>query len=416
MSDGKYKLTKLACYSSNFSMVSMFCLPPILFVTFREMYGISYTLLGTLVLVNFCTQLIIDLVFSFLSKHFNIKLTVSIMPMLTSVGMIIYALAPVLFRANVYLGLLIGTVLFSASAGLSEVLLSPIIAAIPSEHSDRDMSFLHSLYAWGLVAMVAVCSGFIFAFGAHNWTYLVMFLALLPIASAILFIVSPLPPMELSSTRKSAGGKGRAVGIGLCVACIFLGGAAEVTMTNWLSTFAENTLGIPKLWVDIGGLAIFAALLGLGRTLYSKYGKNISKILLWGMVSAFICYFVVGLVANAVISFTACIAIGFCVSMLWPGTLIFMEENMPSLGVAAYALMAAGGDLGASVAPQLLGVIVDKVSQSDFAANLGQTLSMSPTQLGMKAGMLVASIFPLLGILVVILLKKHFKKSKKLSK
>lgn len=411
----KYRLAKFACYSSNFSMTSVFCLSPMLFVTFREMYGISYTLLGTLVLVNFCTQLIIDLIFSFFSKHFNIKLTVSVMPILTSLGMIIYAFAPILFASNVYLGLLIGTVLFSVSAGLSEVLLSPIVAAIPSEHSDRDMSLLHSLYAWGLVAMVGICSLFIFIFGAHNWMYLVMALALLPIVSAVLFIASSLPPMELSNPSKTAGGKGRALGISLCVACIFLGGAAEVTMTNWLSTFAENVLGIPKLWVDIGGLAIFAALLGLGRTLYSKYGKNIQKVLLLGMIGAFVCYVIVGISPNNAVALTACIFMGFCVSMLWPGTLIFMEENMPNLGVAAYALMAAGGDMGASVAPQLMGVVVDGVSQSNFALSLSQKLSITPTEVGMKAGMLVSSLFPLFGIVVVILLVKYFRKSKKLS-
>ena len=411
----KYRLTKLSCYSSNFSMTSVFCLPPMLFVTFREMYGISYTLLGTLVLVNFCTQLMIDLVFTFFSKYFNIKLTVSVMPIFTSLGLIIYALAPVIFKDNVYLGLLIGTVLFSVSAGLSEVLLSPIVAAIPSEHVDRDMSLLHSLYAWGLVAMVALCSVFIFLFGSHNWPYLVMIMALLPIVSAILFMVSPLPPMEFSSTAKTAKGKKYALGIALCVACIFLGGAAEVTMTNWLSTFAENTLNLPKLWVDIGGLAIFAALLGFGRTLYSKYGKNISAVLLWGMISSFICYLIVGLTSSNVVAIVACVFMGFCVSMLWPGTLIFMEENMPSLGVAAYALMAAGGDLGASVAPQLMGIVVDSVSQSNTASSLAQTFSVTSTDIGMKAGMLVSSLFPLCGIVVVILLRGYFKKRKKLS-
>ena len=46
----KYKRTKFACYAAYFTMASIFCVPPMLFVTLREMYGISYTLLGTLVL------------------------------------------------------------------------------------------------------------------------------------------------------------------------------------------------------------------------------------------------------------------------------------------------------------------------------------------------------------------------------
>ena len=34
-----YKRTKRACYSAYFTMSSIFCVPPILFVTFKEMYG-----------------------------------------------------------------------------------------------------------------------------------------------------------------------------------------------------------------------------------------------------------------------------------------------------------------------------------------------------------------------------------------
>ncbi|MBQ6837613.1 MAG: MFS transporter, partial [Clostridia bacterium] len=67
-----YKKTKYTCYYTNLAMSSAFSLPPILFLTFHNTYGISYTLLGTLVLTNFCTQLIIDLLFTFFAKHFNI--------------------------------------------------------------------------------------------------------------------------------------------------------------------------------------------------------------------------------------------------------------------------------------------------------------------------------------------------------
>ena len=145
-----YRRTKFACYASYFTMSSIFSLPPLLFVTLRQMYGISYTLLGTLVLTNFCTQLAVDLVFTMFSKHFNVKKIVRIMPLITSFGLAIYALVPTLFPNIAYLGLLIGTVIFSVSAGLSEVLLSPTIAAIPSDNPQRDMSMLHSLYAFGV--------------------------------------------------------------------------------------------------------------------------------------------------------------------------------------------------------------------------------------------------------------------------
>ena len=78
-------------------MSSVFCVPPLLFVTFHGLYGISYTLLGTLVLINFFTQLSTDLVFTFFSKHFNVAKAVRIMPAATSVGLMIYALGAALF-------------------------------------------------------------------------------------------------------------------------------------------------------------------------------------------------------------------------------------------------------------------------------------------------------------------------------
>jgi len=61
--------------------------------------------------------------------------------------------------------------------------------------------------------------------------------------------------------------------------------------------------------------------------------------------------------------------------------------RFPTGGVFIYALMAAGGDLGASVGPQLMGTITDL------------TLAAGGTeQLGMKIGLLVGSLFPLIAL------------------
>ena len=410
MSVNKFKRTKYACYYTYLAMSSVFSLPPLLFLTFREMYGISYTLLGTLVLVNFCTQLTIDLIFTFFTKYFNIHKTIKIMPLLTSLGLFIYALTPIFFPQHAYAGLLTGTVIFSVAAGLCEVLLSPLIAAIPSDNPDRDMSFLHSLYAYGVLTVVIISTIFLKIAGSQNWMYLTFFWALLPIISFILFSASPMPDINILQNTNKASNKNIKYGLALCTVCIFLGSAAENVMTNWISGYIENSLGISKVVGDILGMAVFAILLGAGRTLYAKYGKNISKILLLGMIGASVCYLAAGFSKNVIVSMTACILTGFCTSMLWPGTLILMEENYPNLGVTAYALMAAGGDLGGSVAPQLMGIIVDTVSVSNFAHNLSNTLSLSAEQIGMKTGMIISSLFPILGIMLLIYMIKYFKK------
>ncbi len=406
----KYKKTKFTCYFTYLAMSSVFSLPPLLFATFREIYGISYTLLGTLVLVNFCTQLGIDLIFSFFSKHFNIHKTIRIMPLVTASGLCIYALIPTLFPQYAYAGLIIGTVLFSVAAGLGEVLISPTVAALPSETPDKDMSILHSLYGYGLVGVVLISTLFLKFLGNEYWMYLTFFWAALPVIASILLFTSKLPNMNVDhNEEKAIKSTYRTKGIFLCMACIFLGACAENTMSNWISVYTENVLYIPKMWGDLFGMCLFAVLLALTRSAYAKFGKNISRVLMMGMLGAIACYVLVAFSSNAVLSLVGCVLTGICTSMLWPGTLILMEEKIPAVGVSAYALMAAGGDFGASFAPQTMGIIVDKISATEWAQTFGNSLSLAPEQVGFKVGMLIAAIFPILGVLLLLYMKKFFK-------
>lgn len=407
-----YKKTKLACFFSFFAMAPVFALPPLLFVTFRETFGISYTLLGTLVLVNFCTQLGIDLIFTFFSKHFNIKKTVVAMPVLTTAGLVIYATVPWLFPEYAYAGLVAGTIIFSVSAGLSEVLVSPIFASIPSDDPKKVMSLLHSAYAYSVVTVVVLSTVFLKLFSSHMWMYLVLFWAIVPLISFWLYLTSPLPDVNVSSKGEKVSQKGRAVPLMLCTICIFLGGASENTMTNWISGFTENALEISKIWGDILGMTTFAILLGIGRSLYAKSGKSIVNSLILGMSGAALCYILTGLTDSPALSVVGCIMTGFFTAMLWPGSLIMMEEILPGSGVGAYALMAAGGDFGSSVAPQMLGIVVDKVSASSWACELSGFLALSPEQIGMKIAMVVTAIFPILGVIVLLYIKKHCYKNR----
>ena len=394
-------------------MSSIFCVPPLLFVTFHETYGISYTLLGTLVLVNFCTQLGIDFIFTFFAKHFNIKLTVRVMPLITALGLLIYALVPYFFPQYAYVGLLVGTVIFSVSAGLSEVLTSPTIAALPSDNPQRDMSLLHSVYGIGVVAMVVISSLFFKIFGTENWVYLMIFLASLPVIASVLYMISPMPDMSGSESAETGRGmKKKVVGLALCVACIFFGSCAENAMASWISGFIETSFTIDKALGDIIGAAAFAALLALVRILYAKYGKNIMLTLLVGMIGAAVCYITVGFSSIPALSLAACILTGLFTSMLWPGTLIMMEENIKGAGVTAFALMAAGGDTGAALGPQLLGAITDAVSESGLGARAAELFGVTPLQAGMRVGMLTCALFPIIGIFVVLFIMKYFKKNR----
>ena len=105
--DKKYKRLKYACYSSGFSMSVVSCLSPLLFTTMREMYSVSYSLMGLLVLINFVTQLGVDLLFSFYSHKFNVRRCVKMMPVISLAGLLIYASSPWIFKGYEYAGLCI---------------------------------------------------------------------------------------------------------------------------------------------------------------------------------------------------------------------------------------------------------------------------------------------------------------------
>ncbi len=405
----QYKYTRYACYSSGVAMAATVNLSPLLFVTFRNLYGISYTMLGFLVVLNFTAQLIMDLMFSFFAKYFNIRVTTRLMPIINLLGLVIFALIPALFPEYAYTGIILGTLCFSVASGLCEVLTSPVVAALPSDNPDRDMSILHSVYAWGTVAVVIVCTLFLRIAGSENWYYLALIMAIIPLVTAILFFCSPLPPMDTTSNADKYPDRKKRFGIFLCVMCIFFGGAAECTMSQWVSGFMENAVGIPKVWGDILGMALFAFLLGLGRSLYGKYGKNITRVILWGMLASAVCYTLASVSTSPLVSLFACAMSGLTTAMLWPGMIIYTGSKFPSAGVGIYALLAAGGDCGASAAPQLVGYITDAVSGTGFAQSLGGMMSLTAEQIGMRAGMLSAALFPLAGLFLFLYMERYFR-------
>ena len=405
-----YKRVKLACYASNVTMSIVGNLSPVLFLTFHTLYGISYTALGFLVLINFVTQLIIDLVFSLFSHKFNIPIAVKTAPVLGMIGLIVYAVCPFIFPSNVYLGIAVGTVIFSAASGFNEVLISPVIAAIPSENPDHEMSKLHSIYAWGVVFVIAVSTVFLLVFGNENWQFLALFFALVPLLAMVLFLGAKLPPLETPQKASGVLGFFKSKGLWSCVLGIFLGGAAECTMAQWCSGYIERALGIKKVWGDLFGVALFSVMLGLGRSIYAKYGKDISKILFLSAIGSTLCYLTAAISGVPVIGLIACALTGLCTAMMWPGSLIAVSERLPHGGVIMYALMAAGGDLGASVGPQLVGVITDTVSANGKAIELAANMGLTPDSLGMKCGILVGMLFSLAAVFVYLRIMKTQKK------
>jgi len=398
---------RLACYTTNVAMSVVGNLSPLLFLTFHELYGLSFTMLGLLVLVNFVTQLGVDLAFSFFSHKFNIPKCVKFTPALTTLGLIIYALWPFVFPNNIYPGLVIGTIIFASSGGLVEVLLTPVVAALPSDNPDRDVSRLHSFYAWGVVGVVIIVTLCLHFFGHQNWQWMALIGAAVPLTAFLLYLGAELPHIDTPEGAGDALAYLRKPTLWLCVSVIFLGGSAECTMAQWSSGYIEKALGIPKIWGDMFGTALFAAMLGLGRSLYSKYGRNVESVLLASAVGSALCYLTAAIAGSPLVGLIACALTGFCAAMLWPGSLITATDRFPMGGVFIYAMMASGGDLGASVGPQLVGVITDAAIASPAIASMAAGMGLDAAQLGMKLGMLVGMLFPLAAIPLFAYMCRH---------
>ena len=406
MSSLIYRRAKTACYMSGLTMSVIGNLPPLLFLTFHEMYGISYSLLGLLVLINFITQLVVDLLSSLFSYKFSAGKFVRIMPLFTAAGLWLYALSPLLFPNHVYVGLVLGTILFSASGGFVDLLLSPMITAIPADDPEREMSKLHSFYAWGVGGVILVATAFLLLFSATAWQWLILLFSLIPFSAAILFLTAEIPPLKTPERMSGVFDQLRCRGLWLCAFAMFLAGAVECTMAQWASGFLELALNIPKEFGDLFGVALFSVMLGLGRTLYTKRGKNMERVLLLGAIGSAVCYFVCAITPIPFLGLVACALTGFCASMLWPGSLLVATGSFPAGGLFVFAFMACGGDLGASLGPQLVGLVTDAAILHPSLRSMAESLSLSPEQLGMKLGMLIAMLFALAAIPVYAYLRR----------
>ena len=139
------------------------------------------------------------------------------------------------------------------------------------------------------------------------------------------------------------------------------------------------------------------------------------KVLFLGAIGASLCYLVAALSPFAIVGLLACALTGFFVSMMWPGSLIIVQERVPNGGVLIFALMASGGDMGAAVGPQLVGVVTDLVTTNANMIDLAYTLGLTVEQLGMKVGLLLGSLFPILAVVVYSYLVKSKEKIKLLN-
>ncbi len=401
-----YRSTTLACYLGNVVQAVVVNFTPILFLTLRAQYGIGFEKLGLLITINFVSQVTVDLACARLIDRYGFRPFAVGGHIAAAAGLALFALTPTLFRGSEYAGFVVATIIFSIGGGLMEILLSPIVNSIPSDEKSAAMSLLHSFYAWGQVAVVLITTLLLFALPSGWWPLIAAMWMLLPIADAILFAKAPLAPPIPEEQRTGMRRVLKDPFFFVAMIVIMTGAMAELNMSQWASAFMEKAMGLPKLMGDALGMCMFGAMLGLGRAWYGKVGGRVKlhRVMMLGSALAVACYLTVAFSGSSWLTLAACALTGLGASLLWPGSLTLAAARFPYAGAILFAIMAAGGDIGASVGPWLVGVLAERAPQIPALAPLVE--SLGPEQLGLRAGMLLGAIFPAISFVGVLYLRR----------
>lgn len=382
-----YKSTLAACYTGYVVQAVVNNFVPLLFLTFQDTYGISLSRITILITVNFLTQLIVDMLSAGFVDRAGYRASAVAAHAFAFAGLAGLAFLPDV-TADPFAGLLISVVVYAVGGGLLEVLISPIVEALPTKNKEKSMSMLHSFYCWGHVAVVLLSTLFFLVFGIDNWKILALLWALVPAANLVVFTKVPLYPL-VSEDEEGIPLTGL---IKRPVFWIFLvvmtcAGASEQAVSQWASSFAEQGLGVSKTIGDLAGPMLFAVCMGTSRFLYGLYGDKIAlKKAMSG--SALLCiasYFVISLSPAAALSLIGCGICGFSVGIMWPGTFSMAAASLKGGGTAMFAFFALAGDLGCSGGPSFVGML----SESSVK--------------GLSFGILCSVIFPavlLIGVLL----------------
>ncbi len=399
------------CYLGMFVQAMVINITPLLFIPLRDQFGLTFEQVGRLVLVNFATQLVVDLLCTALADRVPPRPLIVAANALSAVGLWVFAIAPFQL-ADPFTGLMLGTMVFSVGCGLLEVLLSPIINALPSENKSSAMAFLHAFYPIGKVAVILVTGIALYGWGVQAWPWILLAWSVVPLANTAAFFLVELPPLADHERRQTL--RSLVVGRPLywLLAAMVLAGASEVTVAQWTSAYVETALGFSKVTADLVGFCLFGVGMIIGRLWFGWKGEhaNLTKVMSISAALSGATCLAMALLPSPVLALLANGLSGFFVSMLWPGTISLSAARFPLAGASLFALLAAAGDSGAAVMPWLVGVIADTVGNTSPAwatAIFGEALA--PQALGLKAAYLVSAIWPFLMVPVILALRQNHK-------
>jgi MFS family permease len=378
MSIFSYKHTLAASYFGYISQAIVNNLAPLLFLTFQRQFKVSLGSLAVLVSLNFGVQLLVDMIAVRYVDKIGYRRAALGASVFCTIGLVSMGILPFVLPEP-YTGLVIAVVINAIGGGLLEVIISPIVEALPNENKAAAMSLLHSFYCWGYVGVILLSTLYFNIIGIENWRYLPMLWALIPLGNIFLFSVVPIRTLideNNSAMPLRVLFKKRSFLLFLLV--MVCAGASEQAMSQWASFFAEAGLNVSKTTGDLLGPCFFAVLMGSVRVFFGLKQDtiNLVKVLLGAALLCVLSYLLAALSPFPLLSLLGCGICGLSVGIMWPGVFSLASKIFPRGGAAMFALLALGGDAGCGSGPGLVGFIMSKTT--------------------LKTGLLIAIVFPVM--------------------
>src|ERR1035437_2837693 len=267
-----YRSTLYACYTGYITQAIVNNLAPLFFVIFQNRYGLSFEQVGRIILINFVVQIATDILSVKFLDSIGYRKAAVFAHILCTVGLVFLAVLPNIFP-DPYIGIIVSVVFYACGGGLLEVLVSPIVNALPGDQKESAMSLLHSFYCWGQVSVVLFTTLLLSLLGHDYWPLLPLLWALVPFYNLFRFLKVPLAPVVPDNEKVPLKKLFQSKFFLIVLLMMLCAGAGELTMSQWSSLFAEKGLHLPKVLGDLLGPCLFAVFMGIGRTIYGFWGS-----------------------------------------------------------------------------------------------------------------------------------------------
>jgi fucose permease len=345
------------CYGAMMGLAIGLNLLPVFLTTLSELFGgaegLTKEQLGRLGALTFAGLSIGIVITGPLADRFGAKTFVQLGNATIALSLLGLAFAPTYLSTGVWMFVL------GLGAGVLDMVLSPVVSALNPGRRAAAMNWLHSFYGVGAVMTILV--GAIALRTGLGWRGTCLSLIVIPGGLLVAFACQGFPSMTPEGVRTPLRALVRKLWFVAALAAIFLGGATELGMSQWLPAYAETTLGFSQ-WTANMSLLAFSVAITLGRMVIGTLGERMTsfQILAWSCSTSVVLFLMGSFLPWPNAALVACVVVGFTGSCLWPTMLAVAADRYPDGGATMFGALAALGNAGGIVMPWIVGWVADR--------------------------------------------------------